>query len=118
MGKNRRVLNGLFVISFLFTACTKTAEGTEGPAGAAGQAGLPVGNERSAIYGYVNLISQFNAPFSDFDSVTVSTRMGDSLISTMTDNTGLFRLPGLKSGDYRILFQKKQYDSIAVNVKH
>ena len=44
--------------------------------------------------------------------------MGDSALSVLTDATGKFLLPNLKSGTYRILFQRNGYDSFGVSVSH
>jgi hypothetical protein len=118
MGKRYIACCMLLIIFFAFLSCTKTADGITGPAGPAGTAGTPINDVRSVITGYVNLHSEFNIPVSDLDSITVSTKMNDSLIQTITDKTGLFRLSNLKSGEYRILFQGKGYDSIGVNIKH
>jgi len=106
------------ICCMLLSGCSKTAEGIPGPAGPDGKPGLSITESRSAITGYVNLVSQFEIPQSVFDSVNVSTYMGDSLVKTVTDETGKFSLPGLKTGTYRILFQRNGYDSIAVNVVH
>ncbi len=102
----------------LASSCTKSAEGITGPAGPAGAAGRSVTDQRSAITGYVVLATQFTATDSLTDSVEVSTVMGDSALSVLTDKTGKFVLPGLKSGTYRIMFRKAGYDSIAINIEH
>jgi len=107
-----------FICCMLFSGCSKTAEGIRGPAGPAGKPGLSITESRSAITGYVTLVSQFLIPQSVFDSVNVSTYMGDSLVKAVTDKTGKFSLPNLKAGTYRILFQRNGYDSIGVNVVH
>jgi hypothetical protein len=114
-----RILTTLIIIALLsVSSCTKTAEGTIGPAGAAGQDGLSVSDQRSGIYGYVHLVNQYTVTDTTLDGVTVSTAMGDSVLSTSTDNTGKFFLPGLKSGTYRIMFKKNNYDSFGTNVIH
>jgi|SRR6185312_4284907 len=108
----------LFICSMLFSGCNKTVEGIPGTAGPDGEPGLSITESRSAITGYVTLVSQFSIPQTVFDSVNVSTYMGDSLVKAVTDKTGKFSLPNLKAGTYRILFQRNGYDSIAVNVVH
>ena len=118
MSKKLMMMCCLFAMTAFIQACTKEAEGVEGPAGPPGEAGLPATNVRSAITGYVNLYSQFHALEETADSVTVTTKMGDSLIKTTTNASGFFRIPNLKSGEYRILFTKDGYDSIGVNIKH
>jgi hypothetical protein len=108
----------LLICCVLLSGCSKTTEGIQGPAGPEGGPGQSITESRSAITGYVTLVSQFEVPQSVFDSVNVSTFMGDSLVKTVTDKTGKFSLPDLKAGTYRILFQRNGYDSIAVNVIH
>lgn len=98
--------------------CTKKADGLIGPAGPQGNSGGSATNVRTAITGFVRLVNQYDIPVQVYDSVQVSTRMGDSLISVTTDASGKFTLPALKSGTYRILFQRRGYDSLAVNITH
>lgn len=107
----------IFTLIFI-SSCTKTAEGTQGPAGPAGADGMPATSIRTAITGYVSLVNQYAIADTILDSVNVSTRMGDSAISVLTDQTGKFVLPALKSGTYRIMFRRAGYDSFAVNVEH
>jgi hypothetical protein len=116
-------VNRLFVLTCilamsLFSSCTKTAEGITGPAGPAGDNGKSITDQRSAIVGYVSLVNQFTVTDTLADSVHVSTLMGDSVLNVLTDQTGKFILPALKSGTYRIMFKKNGYDSLAVNVDH
>jgi hypothetical protein len=118
-------MHTLLKIFFLLTAggiilssCTKTAEGIQGPQGPGGSNGNSATDQRSGITGYVQLVDQFTQALSENDSVVVSTTMGDSALSVETDATGLFLLPNLKSGTYRIMFKRNGFDSLAVNVKH
>ncbi len=114
-----RILTSLTVFSVMSVfSCTKTAEGTTGPVGPAGMDGQSASGGRSGIYGYMLLVNQFTVTDSILEGVTVSTMMGDSLISTTSDKTGKFLLPALKSGNYRIMFKKNGYDSIGANVTH
>lgn len=114
-----RLLATLIILLIIsISSCTKTAEGIPGPAGAPGNAGQSITNNRSGISGYVLMVNQFTVTDTTLDSVTVSTVMGDSVISVLTDKTGKFLLPGLKSGTYRIMFKKNGYDSIGRNVDH
>ncbi len=99
-------------------SCTKTAEGTTGPAGPTGNAGQSVTDNRSGISGFVLLVNQFTVTDTTLDSVRISTVMGDSVISVLSDKMGKFLLPGLKSGTYRLMFNKNGYDSIGINVNH
>ena len=114
-----RLLTIFMIVTIIFhSSCTKTAEGTTGPAGAPGSNGQSVTGQRSGIYGYVLPVNQFTVTDTTLDSFIVSTRMGDSVISVSTDKAGKFILPGLTSGNYRIMFKKAGYDSIAWNVDH
>ncbi len=106
------------VWALAFSSCTKTADGIPGAAGTAGANGNPVSDQRSGIMGYVQLVSQFTVPLTENGGVTVSTKMGDSSLSVKTDAAGSFLLPNLKSGTYRILFQRDGYDSLALNIVH
>lgn len=108
----------LFIGYILCTGCTKKADGLPGPTGPAGNAGSGANDSRSAITGFVRLTNQYSIPEQAYDGVQVSTKMGDSAIKVTTDQSGKFTLPALKSGTYRILFQKNGYDSIAENVVH
>jgi len=100
------------------SACTKTADGIQGAAGPAGTNGISGSGQRSGISGYVQLVTQFTFPLTENGGVTVSTKMGDSVVSVKTDAAGSFLLPNLKSGTYRILFRLDGYDSLALNIVH
>lgn len=114
-----RLLAALIILTVIsVSSCTKTAEGITGPAGPAGNDGQSITDMRSGISGYVHLVNQFTVTVTTLDSVKVSTVMGDSVISVLTDKTGKFLLPALKSGTYRIMFKKNGYDSVGVNVDH
>jgi hypothetical protein len=107
----------IFAIT-LISSCTKTAEGIQGSAGPAGNAGKSITDVRSAITGYLLPVNQFTVTDTVLDSIIVSTVMGDSALSVLTDKTGKFILPNLKSGTYRIMFKKNGYDSIGRDVNH
>jgi hypothetical protein len=114
-----RILTTLIILSVIsVSSCTKTAEGTTGAAGAAGNKGQSAADQRSGIYGYVTLVNQYTVTDTTLNGVTVSTRMGDSVVSASTDQTGKFLLPALVSGNYRIMFKKNGYDSFGTNVVH
>jgi hypothetical protein len=113
-----KIFSSLFIGGVLLASCTKTADGVQGPPGPAGANGNSATDNRSGISGYVQLVDQFTQTLSVNDSVVVSTMMGDSALSVTTDATGLFLLPNLKSGTYRIMFKRNGFDSLAVNVKH
>ena len=109
----------LTCIGTIYYSCTKTADQIPGPAGPQGPPGnsvSPVGP--SAITGYVRLIDQYGYLFENGDSVTATTKIGDSSVSAMTDASGKFSLPNMPAGSYAIRFKKNGYDSFVVNVVH
>jgi hypothetical protein len=98
---------------------SSTKQTVPGPAGLQGPPGNNVSLvSPSAITGYVRLIDQYGYLFTNGDSVTATTNIGDSTVSAMTDAAGKFILPNMPAGSYAIRFKKSGYDSFVVNVVH
>jgi hypothetical protein len=105
-----------FVCGIIFSACTKTAVGTQGPAGPQGPAGANSRDTPNAITGYVNLFDQYGNAETSYAGLTVSTKVDDSTVNAQSDSIGNFRLPGLIIGNYDLLFKKTGFDSLMVHV--
>ncbi len=115
-----KIFNSIVVLIFafgsIFLSCTKTATGLVGPAGPQGQGGANAVDTPNAITGFVNLFDQYGNRVSSFAGLQVSTKTHDSVVSTVTDSIGKFRLPGLIIGTYDLLFKGNSYDSMMVHV--
>jgi hypothetical protein len=114
--KFNSILVLIIVFGSIFLSCTKTATGLVGPAGPQGLTGANGADTPNAITGFVNLYDQYGNKVSSFAGLNVSTKTHDSLVSTVTDSIGNFRLSGLIIGTYDLLFKGNSYDSIMVHV--
>jgi len=107
------------LLSVAGAGCTKHADGIPGPTGPAGQAGANgAAVKPSPITGYIDLVDPYNNPLTSAPGVTLSVKQGDSLVTTITDNTGKFSLGPLSPGTYSIDVKKNGFDSLKIFVQH
>ena len=115
-----KIFNSIFILIFalvsIFSSCTKKATGLIGPTGPQGKAGANAVDTPNAITGFANLFDQYGNRLSSYAGLNVSTKIHDSLVSTVTDSIGNFRLPGLIIGTYDLLFKGNTYDSLMVHI--
>ena len=101
MNTNRIVVQYIYIYLLVFMSMILGCKGEPGPVGPSGSSLI------GDIEGYAGLIHEYGVVYSNHLGITVSLEGTNN--STETDSTGWWRLTGVKSGTYTIVFQKTGY---------